>query len=554
MMKKLCIFTALAAALLAAGCAREESPQPKPKMVTVGFTSELQTKTTLEGSTVNWEMGDQVGVAMYGGGKATFSVVSIDSGVALFQGEVEEAVYEKALEGTYPLEGILYPGTGANISHWWIFWQNMPIPREQTFIDGSFASGTNPSAAYNATFGGEAVFKNLAGLVSIKVTCPEQIVSATLTGNAGEELSGTYTVNLSDGKIDDSRTKAPTTDIVLSSSSAIDLSAGKTMVFVVKPNAFASGITLTVKAADGKEAVKSINRAFEVAPGSKANLPDLTLTTADFETPLDPSTIDLSGTYDVMAITPTVVKSSVNGAGPMQNTVYKTATKCDGSDANWPVPSGGQEYVVQYNRYGGQVLFFDLSSDKVPGLEGCYYLENIQDRNITTAGQITDNHSYYDSISGMIVFDFVRETNNSYGYLLSKQKDMSAYDLTGTYTVAAITPTASGTDVNAAGPMEGAVYETAVKCDGTDTNWPNKSNGQKYVVQYNRYGGQVMYFDLSSVPVIGKSGCYYLTNLQDREFTGTITENKSYYNTLDGSIVFDFLRESVHAYGYQLTK
>ncbi len=101
--------------------------------------------------------------------------------------------------------------------------------------------------------------------------------------------------------------------------------------------------------------------------------------------------------------------------------------------------------------------------------------------------------------------------------------------------------------------MQGAIYETAVKCDGTDSNWPAVSNGQKYVIQYNRYGSQVLFFDLSSVPVIGKSGCYYLSNLQDRQFTGTITNNHSYFDTTDGSIVFDFVRETTNTYGYKLT-
>ncbi len=544
MMKKLCIFAALAAALLAAGCAKEKAPAPI-KMVPVTMQVGVDTKTVLNGTAVNWVAGDEIIITVSGGSIYTLSAETVDGSSATFSGLIAEA------DLTKNVECVCYPAW-ENFSAWWSHPKKMPIPSEQPFVDGSFASGINPAVAFmDKTIDNPVTLINMGGLFAVKITSSIPVTKVTLTGNAEETLAGVWQVEAWAHTYETADNEIKSVSIV--PDAALDLTAGKTFVFVVKPGEFPSGITLTALSADGKAATKVINKAFTLARGGKANLPDLTLADSDFETPFNPSSVDLSGTYEVIEITPTVIKSNVNGAGPMQNTVYKTAVKCDGSDANWPVPSGGQEYVVQYNRYGGQVLFFDLSTEKVPGLDGCYYLVNIQDRNITTAGQITDNHSYYDSVSGMLVFDFVREQNNSYGYQLSKPRDMSAYDLTGTYTVTAITPTTSTSSVNPAGPMQGAIYETAVKCDGTDSNWPAVSNGQKYVIQYNRYGSQVLFFDLSSVPVIGKSGCYYLSNLQDRQFTGTITNNHSYFDTTDGSIVFDFVRETTNTYGYKLT-
>ena len=81
-------------------------------------------------------------------------------------------------------------------------------------------------------------------------------------------------------------------------------------------------------------------------------------------------------------------------------------------------------------------------------------------------------------------------------------------------------------------------------------NGKNPKNGQKYYAQYKRFTDQDIYFDIDTNEIAGKPGCYAIINLIDREGAqDKITNNNSYYDSVNDILYIDFVTESNGAPG-----
>lgn len=112
-------------------------------------------------------------------------------------------------------------------------------------------------------------------------------------------------------------------------------------------------------------------------------------------------------------------------------------------------------------------------------------------------------------------------------------------DLAGTWT--ADTSYASTTNaMKNAGHVGGFTFVKVASENGK-----SPKGGQKYYAQYKRFADQDVYFDVDTKEMADKPGCYAIINLIDREAaTDKVTNNNSYYDSVNDIIYFDFVTEA----------
>lgn len=233
-MKKHAICAALAFAALAVACTKVavEDPSGNGRTdLTFHASSNPATRTELvENNAVDWVEGDKISVFDAAGSNNPFSTDQSGASVE-FSGSVSR-------EGTYYA---LYPySEGASIDGSTI---STELPAVQTALLGSFASGLNPSVAV-ADAQNNLFFRNVCALVKFTLASTSaNIVKATLSGNASENLAGVVTVDAaSDSPVAVADADFGNTSVELDGT----LSAGETYYFVVVPETLSAGLTLSL--------------------------------------------------------------------------------------------------------------------------------------------------------------------------------------------------------------------------------------------------------------------------------------------------------------------
>ena len=234
MMKKHAICAALAFAAFAVACTKVavEDPSGNGRTdLTFHASSNPATRTELvENNAVDWVAGDKISVFDAAGSNNPFQTDQSGASVE-FSGSVSR-------EGTYYA---LYPyNESASIDGSTI---STELPAVQTAYPGSFASGLNPSVAV-ADAQNNLFFRNVCALVKFTLGgTSANVVKATLSGNAGENLAGAVTVNAaSDSPVAVADADFGATSVELNGT----LSAGETYYFVVVPGTLSAGLTLSL--------------------------------------------------------------------------------------------------------------------------------------------------------------------------------------------------------------------------------------------------------------------------------------------------------------------
>ena len=217
------------------------------------------TKTALgEGRSVIWSSEDRIAIFEGNGagqayqvldsyvGKSSGEFAEIDGLIAEGTGSVIEgtiAVYPfnesltvtSAQDGNYAIEGITFPA-------------------EQKYISGSFSEEAFPMAAISPDGSKSLSFKNIGGVLSLRLKGDYAVNAITVKGNLGEPLSGQANVIIgSDGipyvTMSDDASKSVT--LVCSPSIQLDADNATEFHISIPVTEFEMGFTVTVTDSEG---------------------------------------------------------------------------------------------------------------------------------------------------------------------------------------------------------------------------------------------------------------------------------------------------------------
>jgi len=266
-MKKINIILAALAIAAASSCSYEEhnvtsevvGPQPAEDLVPLCLTTGEMTKTSLQGTTVNWTSDDEIAVFDNVNYPNKFTAVSVEGSLAVFEGLVGAATTE--FYAVYPYSSAKSIDA-SNIT--------VTLPAAQTSAAGTFAEEHNISVAYGVKEVGEenvegVMFDNVCGL--IQFTVPQRIsaVKNVVFKAENRSLAGDLVISKDGLKVE---SVANGTNSVSMSG---DFAAGSTFYFVVAPGEV-NGFSITVTAQNGATYSKVSSKSFTVEAAAMKNL------------------------------------------------------------------------------------------------------------------------------------------------------------------------------------------------------------------------------------------------------------------------------------------
>ena len=258
------IIAALAAAA-AVSCQKETAFESGNQMLEpMTISTEVQTKTSLNGSEIHWTSDDVIAVFDNTGAKNEFTLTQTDGSSADFAGNVTAGTTQ--IYAVYPYE-LAKSADGSVI--------NVTLPADQTPKAGSFAEEHNISVAKAEKTPGVAQvsgvsFKNACAL--LKFTVPAYLTDVQkITVSSNTIIAGDMTIDYSGD--------APICTVSENGSKSISMTgtyeAGSTFWFVLAPVTL-DGIKVNVETAQGAWEM-STDTQFEMTAGNYRNLGTLKL-------------------------------------------------------------------------------------------------------------------------------------------------------------------------------------------------------------------------------------------------------------------------------------
>ena len=222
---------------------------------TIGENPGTKTAVQSDGTSIYWTPGDAINL-FYGTASAGQFTTAIESPALTtdFSGTLsvatgtstESGVTTQSFWGVYPYN-VSNTCTGDGVT--------LTIPSTQSGVAGSFADKLNPSVATSP--GLSLAFYNVGSWFIFSVT-QDDIVSVTLRGHNNEDLAGRVKVTM------DPVSNKPVTQVLEGQKSITMTPAGGTFevgesyYMVVIPRRMSSGLELTLKKSNGKQATLSI--------------------------------------------------------------------------------------------------------------------------------------------------------------------------------------------------------------------------------------------------------------------------------------------------------
>ena len=219
---------------------------------------DMTTKTMLDEVEVDgvrgvlWEPEDVIGVAKYGQKYQKFvNTLDAPSANGVFEGSVGQDVMYYAV---YPYAENQQMSTSLTVK----------IPTYQTYKHNSFDGSAAPMLA-KANDGEALHFKNLCGVLAIRMTGKEKVKSIIFQTNSGEKASGEGVADpdYGDYPVLD-MTETSETFIVLDCGEGVQLSGEPTSFHFVLPPATYNGFKLTIATVDGQFMEKSTDKQLNI--------------------------------------------------------------------------------------------------------------------------------------------------------------------------------------------------------------------------------------------------------------------------------------------------
>ena len=271
-MKNIKYSALVAIAAIAASCAKESTVIEKetikdipmePMCIQTGDESE--TKTSLNGQTVNWTEGDQIAVYSnmdYSKGYKFFAtnIKDINRNTATFSGEVPAGT--ESFFAVYPPERVSSASASGAVVN---------IPSDQTPAEGTFGEELNITIAKGTKIPGTPNvgtihFRNVCSYV--KFTVPAYVSDVNFVKISSENaIAGKLTVDYTG--------ENPSSEIAADGAKSISMSGsfgkGKTFIFVIAPGTI-SNFQIDIKTASGKNWTRTIRTGFTATAGKPVNL------------------------------------------------------------------------------------------------------------------------------------------------------------------------------------------------------------------------------------------------------------------------------------------
>lgn len=319
-MKKINIIMAALAMTAAFSCSYEEpyvAPEaegttPSDVLVPLTLSTGEMTRTSLDGTSVNWTADDHIAVYDNVNYANDFAATSVDGSSAVFEGLVGEGTTD--FYAVYPYSS----AKGIDASN-----ITVALPSEQTPAAGTFAEEHNISVAHGVKNPGvEKVngikFDNVCGL--IQFTVPKRISAVKNVSFKAENraLAGDLAISKSELKVVSVANGSNTVNMTGS------FAAGSTFYFVVAPGEV-NGFSITVTTENGATYSKTSTKSFTVEAAAMKNLGEI-----DFKA--EPSAV-AEHTYSNGTLTGTAVTLRLGLPAEMEKYVQKltaTMTSKDG--------------------------------------------------------------------------------------------------------------------------------------------------------------------------------------------------------------------------------
>lgn len=269
-MKKINIILAALAVAAVSSCSYEEhgltpevdGPQPAEELVPLCISTGDMTKTSLQGSTVNWTSDDEIAVFDNVNYPNKFTITSVDGSDAVFEGLVSVGTTD--FYAVYPYSSAKSIDA-SNIT--------VTLPAAQTSAAGTFAEEHNISVASGVKVPGEESvegirFDNVCGL--IRFTVPQRIaaVKNVVFKAENRSLAGDLVISKDGLKVES--VSNGTNSVSMSG----DFAAGSTFYFVVAPGKV-NGFSITVTAQNGATYSKVSSKSFTVEAAAMKNLGEI---------------------------------------------------------------------------------------------------------------------------------------------------------------------------------------------------------------------------------------------------------------------------------------
>ena len=269
-MKKINIILAALAVAAVSSCSYEEhgltpevdGPQPAEELVPLCISTGDMTKTSLQGSTVNWTSDDEIAVFDNVNYPNKFTITSVDGSDAVFEGLVSIGTTD--FYAVYPYSSAKSIDA-SNIT--------VTLPAAQTSAAGTFAEEHNISVARGVKVPGEESvegirFDNVCGL--IRFTVPQRIaaVKNVVFKAENRSLAGDLVISKDGLKVES--VSNGTNSVSMSG----DFAAGSTFYFVVAPGEV-NGFSITVTAQNGATYSKVSSKSFTVEAAAMKNLGEI---------------------------------------------------------------------------------------------------------------------------------------------------------------------------------------------------------------------------------------------------------------------------------------
>ena len=259
-MKKSIIILS-AAVVLTAGCMKNE-PVQTPENGTSGFSIEavspdnLMTRTTLvdngETYSVNWLSTDKISVNGQESSALTVDQANAKKAVFTFENEVSAPYCSVYPASAFKAES-LSEGTAT-----------VTIPAEQAYADGDFDPAAAIMVGYSET-AGKIAFEHAVAYMQIKVTTTDNaaVKSVSIKGNAGETMSGDFTVTFADATLVNDDKAGNSVAAVCEEGFA----SGKDVIIAIPAREYASGVSVTLTDITGHSKLLKSTKEFNAAAG-----------------------------------------------------------------------------------------------------------------------------------------------------------------------------------------------------------------------------------------------------------------------------------------------
>ena len=259
-MKKSIIILS-AAVVLTAGCMKNE-PVQTPENGTSGFSIEavspdnLMTRTTLvdngETYSVNWLSTDKISVNGQESSALTVNQENAKKAVFTFENEVSAPYCSVYPASAFKAES-LSEGTAT-----------VTIPAEQAYADGDFDPAAAIMVGYSET-AGKIAFEHAVAYMQIKVTTTDNsaVKSVSIKGNAGETMSGDFTVTFADATLVNDDKAGNSVAAVCEEGFA----SGKDVIIAIPAREYASGVSVTLTDITGHSKLLKSTKEFNAAAG-----------------------------------------------------------------------------------------------------------------------------------------------------------------------------------------------------------------------------------------------------------------------------------------------